>query len=197
MNERPTTPRPWRPPRLGDSGAPITTIVVLAAAAVAVVIGLVILGSVGEPAEGPDEIATASTSTTVPATSSPATTTSTSTTTTTTTPPSKTDAPIFVANASGIGGSATAMGEELEGDGYVVSEVGNSTGPRLDESIIYFADDPRSRGVAQLLAEQIPTANTVPMPAQPPLDRPLGDATVALLVGIDAAGRSLDELADG
>jgi hypothetical protein len=198
------TTRPWRTPRLGDSGGPVTTIVVLAIAAAAVIAGIILLRSVTGPAEGGDDVVAgsgATTATSVPtATTSPATTTtSTSTTTTTTTTPvAKTDATVVVANASGIGGSATAMDAELDAAGYTTIGVANSPGPRLDESIIYFvADDPAALGVAQLLAEQIPTANTVPMPEQSPLDRPLQGATVALLLGLDAAGRSLAELAGG
>jgi hypothetical protein len=198
------TPRPWRTPRLGDSGGPVTTIVVLVIAAVAVIAGVVILRSVTGPAEGSDDVVagpgvTAAASEPPSTTAAATTTTSTSTTTTTTLPPaSKTDATVIVANASGIGGSATAMDADLDADGYTTGEVANSTGPRLDESIIYFVeDDPGALGVARLIAEQIPTANTVPMPAQPPLDRSLGDATVALLLGLDAAGRSLADLAGG
>jgi hypothetical protein len=196
----PGTPPTGRPPRLGESNAPVTTVIFLAVAAVCVIVGLAILRSVTGPAEdadagGADPAVTQPPSTSVPDTT---TTTSTSTTTTTTLPPaSKTDATVVVANANGIGGSATAMAAELEANGYTTGEVANATGQRLEGSIIYFDEsDPKARGVARLLAEEIPTAATVPLPAQPPLDRPLGNATVALLLGRDAAGKSLAELAD-
>ena len=191
--------RPPRPPRLGDSRAPATTIAVLAVAAVAVIAGFLILGSITEPSAGPDDAPTASaTSVAAPATTvAPATTaapTTSTTTTTTTTPVSRSDAIVVVANASGIGGTATAMTEALAAAGYTTAGVANSNGQQLDRSIIYFVErEPAALGVARLLAEQIPTANTVPMPATPPLDRPLGAATVALLLGTDAAGQPLAE----
>ena len=74
----------------------------------------------------------------------------------------------------------------------------NSTGPQLPTSIVYYLpSNPSALGVAQLLAAQIPTAQTQPMPDPPPLDRPLGAATVALMLGQDAAGRSLADLRPG
>ena len=80
-------------------------------------------------------------------------------------------------------------------EGYTTAPVANTTGPRLERSIIYYlVEDPASLAVARLLAEQIPTAQTLAMPEPPPLDRPLNGATVALLLGRDAAGQSLAEL---
>jgi hypothetical protein len=90
------------------------------------------------------------------------------------------------------------MISELAAAGYITAPVANATGPRLEQSIIYYVEgDPDALGVARLLAEQIPTAQTLPMPNPPPLDRPLNRATVALLLGRDAAGRSLAELQAG
>jgi hypothetical protein len=176
---------------------------VLAAAAVCVVIGFFILRSITGPA-GPDDSISAGATTdgSAPTTSiaapptTAASTTSTSTTTTTTLPTvAKSAAPIMVANASGVDRSATAMAAELDAAGYTTAPVANGTGPRLERSIIYYvAGDPTPRGVARLLAEEIPTAQVLPMPQEPPLDRSLGDATVALILGRDAAGRSLAEL---
>ena len=198
--------RARRPPRAGDSRAPVTTIVVLSAAAVAVIAGLVILRSVtdqpvgSDPAAGdvaPTTAAPASTSPAPTTTVAPATTTTTTTTTTVRTA-SRSDAVVVVANASGVGGSATAMATALAAAGYTTAPVANSTGPRLERSIIYYvAGDAAAQGVAGLLAQQIPTAQTQPMPAAPPLDRPLGSATVALLLGLDAAGRPLGQPATG
>jgi cytoskeletal protein RodZ len=196
-----------RKPRLGESRAPVTTVVLLVAATVAVIAGFVVLRSVTDPAEGSDEAtgdaAPNVSSTPVPTISTaPRSTTgetsSTTTSTTTTVAPraSKSDATVVVANASGVDQSATAMTEELEADGYTTAQVANATGSYLDQSIIYYVDgDDASLGVARLLAEQIPTARTVPMPDPPPLDRPLNGATVVLLLGRDAAGRSLSDLA--
>jgi LytR cell envelope-related transcriptional attenuator len=196
-----------RKPRLGESRAPVTTLVVLVAATVAVIAGFVVLRSVTDPAEGSDE-ATGDAATVVsstpgstisaapPSTTGGTSSTTTSTTTTVAPRASKSDATVVVANASGVDQSATAMTEELEAHGYTTSPVANATGSYLDQSIIYYLDgDDASLGVARLLAEQIPTARTIPMPDPPPLDRPLNGATVVLLLGLDAAGRSLSDLA--
>jgi cytoskeletal protein RodZ len=196
-----------RKPRLGESRAPVTTVVVLVAAAVAVIAGFVVLRSVTDPAEGSDE-ATGDAATVVsstpgstisaapPSTTGGTSTTTTSTTTTVAPRASKSDATVVVANASGVDQSATAMTAELEAGGYTTAPVANATGSYIDQSIIYYLDgDDESLGVARLLAEQIPTARTIPMPDPPPLDRPLNGATVVLLLGLDAAGRSLSDLA--
>jgi LytR cell envelope-related transcriptional attenuator len=189
-----------RAPRRGDSRATVTTVVVLMAAAAAVIAGFVILrsitdqtaGSVGDVATTLEVVSETTTSL------APITTpTTTPTTTTTTTAPrvSKSAATVVVANASGIGGSATAMTAELTAAGYTTAPVANSTGPQLEQSVIYFVEgNPTALGVARLLAAQIPSAQTLPMPVPPPLDRPLGAATVALLLGRDAAGRPLADL---
>jgi len=200
---------PPRPPRLGESGAPVTTVTLLVLAAVAVIIGFVILRSVSRTSEpgtssdtqleaGDSSPSTLDTSPPSTASSTTSSSSTTSTTTTTTPPARKTDTTIVVANASGVDGSATAMAGDLTADGYLVAPVANAPGQRIERSIIYYLDsDPAASGVAALLAAQIPTAQTLPMPARPPLDRPLGDATVALLLGRDAAGPPLAELITG
>ena len=101
----------------------------------------------------------------------------------------------MVVNASGVDRSATAMSDDLSADGYTTAPVANTTGPYLENSVIYYlSGDDSALGVAQLIAEQIPTARTLPMPQPPPVDRPLEGATVALMLGQDAAGRPLAEL---
>jgi hypothetical protein len=179
------------------------TVATLAGAGIAVVVGFFILRSVTDQSDESDSrAATAAAtsepvSTTGPSSTTTTTTTTTAPTTTTTIAPrvSKSEATVVVANASGVDGSATAMTEDLDEAGYTTGEVSNSTGSAVNQSIIYYVeDDPTSLGVAQLLAEQIPTARMVPMPQQPPLDRPLNGATVVLMLGRDAAGRPLGEL---
>ena len=196
-------------PRFGDSGAPVTTVVVLVAAAVAVIAGFVVLRSITDQVVGSENVVgsdnavsdVATTTVTAAPMSTAARPLSTMTTTTTTTSTTvassaaKSDAIVVVANTSGVDRSATAMIAELATEGYTTAPVANTTGPRLERSIIYYLEeDPASLAVARLLAEQIPTAQTLAMPEPPPLDRPLNGATVALLLGRDAAGRSLAEL---
>ncbi len=182
----------------------------LALAVVAVIAGLLILHSVTEHSiareeGGADAIAGAATSappttTAATATSTTAAPTTTSATTTTTTTPgaAKSAATVVVANASGIGGSATKMTAQLAANGYLTAPVANATGPRLDQSVIYYvASDPPAQGVARLLAAQISSAQTLPLPNPPPLDRPLNRATVVLLLGRDVAGRPLAQPGTG
>ena len=189
--------RSARAPRLGDSRAPVATVVVLAVAVVAVIVGFVVLGSITDPVAPSDQAAddiTATTIAAIPETTAGLlpTTTTTATTTTTTPSASRSDAVVVVANASGIDGSATAMTSALAAVGYTMAPVANSTAPRLEQSIIYYLEsDPAAVGVARLLGEQIPTAQILPMPQPPPLDRPLDRATVAVMLGRDAAGRPL------
>ena len=175
----------------------------LVAAAIAVIAGFAVLGSITNQTAGTDEAVSDAATTAVtaappttamsPDTTTTSTTTTTTTTTTTVAPiASKSAAIVVVANASGLGGSATAMTADLAANGYTTAPVANSTGPRLEQSMIYYLQgDPAALAVARLLAEQIPTARTAPMPDPPPLDRPLNRATVALLLGTDAAGRPL------
>jgi LytR cell envelope-related transcriptional attenuator len=200
-------PPPRRAPTRGDSRAPVATITVLAIAAVAVIAGFLILHSVTRrPAAG--EAGAGAPAASVTASSAPptsaATTTSTTaapttTTSTTTAPgPAKTDAVVVVANASGVGGSATKMTAQLAANGYTTAPVANATGPRLDHSVIYYVPtDPAAQGVARLIAAQIPSAQTLPLPNPPPLDRPLNKATVVLMLGRDTAGRPLAQLQTG
>jgi hypothetical protein len=193
--------RPPRPPRVGDSRSPVTTIVVLALGAVAVIIGLVLLFSITGDST-PSE--TAATPTAV-ATTTPISVVGIPTfapTTTTTAPAAPTagkgDATVLVVNASGVGGSASSMLAALAADGYSASKVANATGGRLAQSVVYFvAGDAAAEAVARLLATQIPQAQVAPMPDPPPIDRPLNGASVALMIGRDIAGRPLADLAAG
>jgi cytoskeletal protein RodZ len=205
----PPPPPRRRTPSRGDSRAPVATITVLALAAAAVIAGFLILRSVtAQPAadevSGASTHATATVAATAPPTTGAATTTSTTaapttTSTTTTVPgPAKSDATVVVANASGVGGSATKMTAQLAANGYTTAPVANATGPRLDHTVIYYvAADPAAQGVARLLAAQIPSAQTLPLPDPPPLDRPLNRATVVLMLGRDTAGRPLAQLQTG
>jgi hypothetical protein len=192
-------PRPYRAPRVGDSRAPVTTIIVLAAGIVAVVIGFVILSSISGDSTSPEPGVTTTAAATPPPISIVGIPTAAPTTTIIAGPTAgKGDAPLLVVNASGVGGSATSMLAELAADGYATSKVANSKGARLDQTVVYFiAGDAAAEGVARVLATQIPQAQVQPMPDPPPIDRPLNGATVALLIGRDIAGRSLADLAAG
>ncbi len=191
--------RPPRAPRLGDSRAPITTIVVLAAGAVAVIIGLVILRSITGDSTSPETGGATTAVVTVPPISIVGIPTAAPTTTTVAAPTAgKGDAPLLVVNASGVGGSASSMLAQLGADGYATSKVANMKGGRLEQSVVYYvAGDAAAEAVARLLGAQIPQAQVEQMPDPPPIDRPLNGATVALMIGRDIAGRPLADLAAG
>jgi hypothetical protein len=201
-DERDHTDRPRRPykaPRVGDSRAPITTLIVLAVAAVAVIIGFVILSSIsGESTRSPtaETVSAPATSTPISVVDIP---TAAPTTTTVAAPTAgKGDAPLLVVNASGVRGSATTMLAQLAADGYAAKKLANAKGGRLEQTVVYYvAGDAAAESVARLLATQIRQAQVQPMPDPPPIDRPLNGATVALMIGRDIAGRSLAELAAG
>ena len=191
--------RPPRAPRVGDSRSPVTTIVVLALGAVAVIVGLVILFSItgdSTPSDTSEAPTTVATTTPISIVGIP---TAAPTTTTIAAPTGgKGDAPLLVVNASGVGGSASSMLAELAADGYAASKVANMKGGRLEQTVVYYvAGDAAAEGVARLLTTQIPQAQVQPMPDPPPIDRPLNGATVALMIGRDIAGRPLADLAAG
>ncbi len=177
------------------------SLVMVGAAAIAVIAGLLILRSVtDEGAEPVDADATALTTTTATTPISLVGLTPVATTVPTSQAPTaaKTDAAVMVVNASGVGGSASKMATELAADGYTTGPVGNAPGQRAQQSIIYYVDgDPTALAVARLLAAEIPSAQTLPMPDPPPIDRPLNGATVVLMLGRDAAGHRLSDLSAG
>src|SRR6185436_20687378 len=114
--------RPPRAPRVGDSRSPVTTIIVLAIGAVAVIIGLVLLFSItgdstpSETAEAPTAVVT-----TVPISIVGIPTAAPTTTTIAAPTAGKGDAPLLVVNASGVGGSASSMLAQLAADGYAAA----------------------------------------------------------------------------
>src|SRR4051794_20561625 len=95
--------RPPRGPRLGDSRAPVTTVVVLAAAVVAVIVGLVLLRSITDDSRTaePDITAAPRTSVAVTVVAMPELATTTAPTTTIGPTAAKGDAAVLVVNASG------------------------------------------------------------------------------------------------
>jgi hypothetical protein len=122
--------------------------------------------------------------------------------TTTTEPPIVvTGASVIVANANGVGGSASAMSRALEtGPGFTMVDPVNasSTIGDIEESVIYFvATNTAAQTVAESLSRTLGGVGTIaPMPETPPTaDGTLGGADVLLMLGNDKAGKTLSELA--
>lgn len=192
--------------RVGDGGAPVSGALAMVLAAVALVAGFFILRSISDggdraldlpgtgtetdgssdPGDGGDGEAT---TTTVPA----------ATTTTTEPPLVVAGASVMVANANGLGGSAGGMTRTLEAAGFTMVDPSNasSTVPVLETSVIYF--DPNIAG-AQAVADSVNRVlggdlQVSPLQGTPPTDDGSMDgAGVLLMLGLDKANKTLDQL---
>ena len=198
---------PRRNPRMGDGGAPVSGAVAIVLALVAVVAGFLILNSISEggeaaldfPAEGSpsgaDDGDTTQTTTDPSQTTNPG-----PTTTTAPEPEIVTDgADVIVANVNNVGGSAGQMRRALELAGFtVVAAVdGSAAIGDLDESVIYYNEEnPQALAVANSLGEVLGGVSSVaPLSGTPPTaDGEMQGADVLLMLGVDKAGKSLEEL---
>jgi hypothetical protein len=197
-----------RPQRMSDGGAPVSGALAIVLAAVAVVVGFLILRSIsdggdselefGADTSGADD-GTADGGTGGDETTSGGTTAPTLAPTTTTEPFVTQGASVIVANANSQGGSASSMTRELEtGPGFIMEDPVNasSTVGDIDTSVVYH--DPTNtaaEAVANSVARAIGGAEVIPLSGDPPTaDGTLGGAGVLLMLGEDKANRTLDEL---
>ncbi|MGH9272530.1 MAG: LytR C-terminal domain-containing protein [Ilumatobacteraceae bacterium] len=193
--------------RVGDSGSPVASTLSIILAVVAVIAGFLILRALTDDdssSEGGETITPAetggSTATTTGGDGSTPASVEGATSTSMSMPETKTGAVIVVANASGISGTAAQMSTALETDGYAdVAEPADSTGDALPASIIYFApNDPVAQAVATTMAAQFGGVQTGEIPAERPAEgADVATATVLVMLGQDAAGKTLAELAGG
>ncbi len=199
---------PRRTTRVSDGGAPVTGALAIILAVVAVIAGFLILRSISDGGEqsldfggagsevgvDPADVATD------PAGSSGSTI---ATLPTVTTPPPLVTlgASVIVANANGVGGSASAMSRALEtGGGFVMVDPVNASATinELDVSVIYYTStNPSAQVVANSLATVLGGVGSVaPMPdAELTRDGVMNGAEVLLMLGNDKAGKTLAELA--
>ena len=200
---------PRRTSRVSDGGAPVSGALAIVLAVVAVVAGFLILRSISDGGEQSLDFGGAGSGGTAdPADNAldPANTLDAGTVATL--PPATTEPPlvtlgasVIVANANGVGGSASAMSRALEtGAGFVMVDPVNasSTINVLDASVIYYVSaNPSAQVVANSLATVVGGVATVaPMPDVPPTqDGALNGAEVLLMLGNDKAGKTLAELA--
>ena len=195
-----------RPPRVGDSRSPVGSTLSIVLAVIAVVAGFLIIRELTDDDDPGTADVGDTTDESVPDLSlptdgsTPAVGTTGSggvITATTVATPVRTGATISVANASGVGGSAAAMSSALTVEGYDgVGEPGNGTGEQLSASVVYYVPaDAAAQAVAQTLAADLGGVSVQPMPTtRPATDGNTGDATVLLMLGTDAANKSLSEL---
>jgi LytR cell envelope-related transcriptional attenuator len=186
-----------RPPRVGDSGSPVGSTLSIVLAVVAVVAGFLILRAVFEEDDGgssglePPGSAVTEPDTTTPASNGSAPTT----VAPTTTQGRERSATIVVANASGIDGSAGQMTTALEAVRYRLGEPTDSSEGQMDNSVIFFVRGDRdARDTAESVARDMGGLRVQRMPDEPPITGELGNATVLVMLGTDAAGKTLAEL---
>jgi hypothetical protein len=165
-------------------------------AVVAVVAGFLILRSIFDDDDGGSAIEPPDTTIAVGATTTTGDGTTPTTTPATTTPPRVTSGTVIVANASGVGGSAAAMSTALEGAGYTLGEPTDASGADIDTSVVYFVRGaPGARETAASVAADMGGIRARRMPAEIPVSGgDIGDATVLVMLGTDAAGKTLAEL---
>jgi len=199
---------PRRSPRVSDGSAPVSGALAIVLAVVAVVAGFLILRSISdggettadfpEPGASPsgDAPGGSATDTTAPGDGGVATLPP-----TTTIPPLVVEgASVVVANANGQGGSASSMSRALEaGYGFTVVDPTNasSTIDDLEESVIYYLPEvPAAQDVANSLGRVLGGVGSIaPMPETPPTqDGSLNGGDVLLMLGLDKAGKTLEEL---
>jgi hypothetical protein len=196
-----------RRPRVSDNPAPVSGVVAIVLAVVAVVAGYLILDSITEggtdgglvvneqPGDGATDGATdgsvvttiGSTDTLAPTTTQPAFTT--------------TGASVIVANANGTSGSAGKASRVLTSSaGFTLVEPTDaaSTVQALDTSLIYFdSANPSAQPVAEALNAVLGGAlNVAPMPptGAPVADGDLKGAGVLLMLGLDFADMTPGQL---
>ena len=185
-----------RPPRVGDSGSPVGSTLSIILAVVAVVAGFLILRSIFDDDDDSAGLTPPGTTVAGPATTAPPGDGTTATTVAPTTTVGRvTDATIVVANASGIGGSAGQMSTALEAVGYALGDATDSSEGQQDTSLVYFArGDQAARATAESVARDMGGLRVQRMPAEPPITGEIGNATVLVMLGTDAAGKTLAEL---
>jgi hypothetical protein len=192
-----------RRPRAGDGGAPASGALAIVLAVVAVVAGFLILRSINDDDDG--DAGETPIGTTASSDSGAVTTlggvTTVAGTTTTTQPPLVLDpaVTVIVANASNVNGSAAQMSRALEVVGYTMGEATNKadTLGQLDASVIYFDPNvPNAENVAGSVARSLGGVDSIAPVATPaPTESgELGGAGVLVMLGIDKAGKTLDEL---
>jgi hypothetical protein len=135
------------------------------------------------------------TTTTAPATTPPATTAP-----LTSTPELVTEGAIaVVANASRVNGAAGRMSERLQAAGFTVGDpTDSSEGPLETTKVYYNASVEGAESVAESIVAALGGGAIVaePLPTPAPLEDPeaIGDATVLVALGNDAADKTLEQL---
>jgi hypothetical protein len=176
-----------RRPRRGPSsrGASLNSTMSIVVAAVAVLLGFLILRDIGGD----------SGSLSTPSDEAPTETIATDTVPDETVTPSTLQLTAFkvqVANASKVSGSAGELTTQLQGRGFIVQPAVNSSEitPKQTATVVYFIAG--SEDAAALIATTLGGVATAAMPDPIPTESgAVGEATVLIMLGTDIAGKPL------
>ncbi|MBU3689860.1 MAG: hypothetical protein B7C54_05525 [Acidimicrobiales bacterium mtb01] len=186
-DEQPTGSRTARPASSGGVG--VSTTLGIIVAAIAVLLGFLILRDINRDRDGGDVSG--------PVETQPVGTDVTGTDVTlppidTTTLP-RTGYKVLVANASGISGSAGQMSTALQAEGFVVVQPATNAAETVGKqtvTVVFYV--PGFETGAAAVAEVLGGVATQPVASPPPVESgDLGEATVVVLLGTDLAGKLL------
>ena len=193
---------PRKSPRQGIGGSPVGSTLSIVLAVVAVVAGFLILRNITDDNDGAGSSLDGSGTDTGDSTTTTADPNATTTeTTTTTTEPQLVfeGATVVVANASGVPGSAGRMTDRLKEAGFTTAEPTNSTGEKLEQSVVYY--DPAvaaAQAVADSVARTMGGLTVEPVPTPVPITGgALNESGVVVMLGTAQADKTLEELAGG
>ena len=191
-----------RTPRQGVGASPVGSWITVALAALAVLIGFLILRNITDDEAAGNDATTTSEPEESSAISLPPPDIPDATIPETSVAPDPRvleGATVKVANANGLGGSAGNMSDELEAAGYTMDDPTDATGPDVADSVVYF--DPAvasAEAVANTLASDLGGLDVLEAGESVPVaDGDLGGAGVLLVLGENEAGKTIAELSEG
>jgi hypothetical protein len=183
MSDPTVEPRPVR------TAVSATTTLAVIVAVIAVLLGFLILRDLNEAGTG--SVDPGDTPVTTQA-SLPVESTTTTAPAQTTTTLLTTGFEVLVANASGVGGSAGKLTDQLTAKGFVMEPATNSAAgtPIQSVTVVYYLPgfEAGAQSVASVLGGKATEAMPDPVPTQ---DASLGSASVLVLLGTDQAGKRL------
>lgn len=187
-DEQPTGSRTARPGQR-SGGVGVSTTLGIIVAAIAVLLGFLILRDInrdrdGGVATGPVE--------TQPASTNEVPSDSTDVVVSTTTLP-RTGYKVLVANASGVSGSAGQMSTALQAQGFIVQQPATNAAETVGKqtvTVVYYV--PGFESGAAAVSQVLGGVATQPVATPAPVESgDLGEATVLVMLGTDLAGKLL------
>jgi hypothetical protein len=106
--------------------------------------------------------------------------------------PNRTGFKVIVANSSGVQGAAGQMTTALQGEQFVVSQPVNADPAvgKLTLTVVYYV--PGFESAATMVADVLGGVQILPVPVPPPVETgSLGEAVILVMLGTDLAGKLL------